>query len=83
MKWMLFLRRGFPGIVLVLSVAYVAAGCADAGPQRTQGGVCEPGPDGVVDCSDPACLFDPACSRHVTEVCDNGVDDTGNGKVDR
>jgi hypothetical protein len=35
--------------------------------------------DGLVDCVDPDCLFDPGCPR---EDCDSGIDDDGDGLVD-
>ena len=38
--------------------------------------------DGAVDCADPDCAADPACTGTPVENCSNGVDDDGDGAVD-
>ena len=35
--------------------------------------------DGLIDCEDPDCLFDPGCTR---ENCANGIDDDGDTLID-
>jgi hypothetical protein len=36
----------------------------------------------MVDCNDQDCAADPACQPPVVEICDNGIDDNGDGFVD-
>ena len=38
--------------------------------------------DGVIDCDDPDCKGDPACSQQEQEICDNGRDDDADGVAD-
>jgi hypothetical protein len=72
--------------VLVVWVASALLACGTTTPQRVPlpencGNKTDDDGDGKVDCLDPDCFADPACTP-VFERCDNGVDDTGDGLVD-
>ena len=36
----------------------------------------------MIDCQDPDCNYHPACSGGGQEICDNGIDDDGDNKID-
>ena len=61
----------------VLNIAYVDETICDDGA--------DDGGDGFVDCEDPDCVADPACTGITPPdelVCDDGVDDGGDGYAD-
>ncbi|MBI3185151.1 MAG: hypothetical protein HYZ28_23695 [Myxococcales bacterium] len=55
--------------------------CAGGGTESSCSDGVDNDQDGFVDCADPDCASDPACSTP-KEICNNGVDDDKDGAVD-
>ncbi len=65
---------------LLVQTTIVGRADADADFEDCDDGV-DNDDDGLVDCEDPDCASDPACSGE-DEICDDGIDNDGDGAID-